>query len=307
MKKGITLLLILSLLLTFAACGKKAPVVQPDQTDAPDTQPQQTVTEPTEPAPTWMTFPADRQLTARQYFVFDCENGEFLTISGAEDERIYPASITKLFTAYVANQFLHPDKEITVNKALEYVYAGSSLADLKKDDVVTTRRLVEGMLLPSGNDAAYALAIAAKGSPNAFVEEMNRQAKILGMTGAHFANPDGIHQNDHYMTFRDLALLGMLALEDPVIMQFAGVATDTVAISGEEKEWKNTNELIHPESQYYCPYAVGLKTGQTPSAGSCLLSAFEYEGSTYIIGVFGCPDVEDRFADTLQLFNEVIS
>jgi D-alanyl-D-alanine carboxypeptidase (penicillin-binding protein 5/6) len=307
MKKGITLLLILSLLLTFAACGKKDPVVQPDQTDIPDTQPQQTVTEPTEPAPTWMTFPADRQLTARQYFVFDCENGEFLTISGAEDERIYPASITKLFTAYVANQFLHPDKEITVNKALEYVYAGSSLADLKKDDVVTTRRLVEGMLLPSGNDAAYALAIAAKGSPNAFVEEMNRQAKILGMTGAHFANPDGIHQNDHYMTFRDLALLGMLALEDPVIMQFAGVATDTVAISGEEKEWKNTNELIHPESQYYCPYAVGLKTGQTPSAGSCLLSAFEYEGRTYIIGVFGCPDVEDRFADTLQLFNEVIS
>ena len=307
MKKGITLLLILSLLLTFAACGKKAPVVQPDQTDTPDTQPQQIITEPTEPAPTWMTFPADRQLTARQYFVFDCENGEFLTISGAEDERIYPASITKLFTAYVANQFLHPDKEITVNKALEYVYAGSSLADLKKDDVVTTRRLVEGMLLPSGNDAAYALAIAAKGSPNAFVEEMNRQAKILGMTGAHFANPDGIHQNDHYMTFRDLALLGMLALEDPVIMQFAGVATDTVAISGEEKEWKNTNELIHPESQYYCPYAMGLKTGQTPSAGSCLLSAFEYEGSTYIIGVFGCPDVEDRFADTLQLFNEVIS
>jgi D-alanyl-D-alanine carboxypeptidase (penicillin-binding protein 5/6) len=304
MKKGITLLLILSLLLTFAACGKKAPVVQPDQTDTPDTQPQQTVTEPTEPAPTWMTFPADRQLTARQYFVFDCENGEFLTISGAEDERIYPASITKLFTAYVANQFLHPDKEITVNKALEYVYAGSSLADLKKDDVVTTRRLVEGMLLPSGNDAAYALAIAAKGSPNAFVEEMNRQAKILGMTGAHFANPDGIHQNDHYMTFRDLALLGMLALEDPVIMQFAGVATDTVAISGEEKEWKNTNELIHPESQYYCPYAVGLKTGQTPSAGSCLLSAFQFDGNIIIIGVFGCPDVDTRFEDTLQLLND---
>lgn len=307
MKKGITLLLIAGLLLTFAACGKKDPAVKPGQPDAPDTQPQQITTAPTEPEPTWMTFPEDRELTARQYFVFDCESGEFLTISGAEDERIYPASITKLFTAYVADQFLHPDKEITVNKALEYVYAGSSLADLKKGDVVTTRRLVEGMLLPSGNDAAYALAIAAKGSAKAFVEEMNRQAKILGMTGAHFANPDGIHQNDHYMTFRDLALLGMLALEDPVIMQFAGVATDTVTISDEARQWKNTNELIHPESQYYCPYAIGLKTGQTPSAGSCLLSAFEYKGRTYIIGVFGCPDVMDRFADTLQLFNEVIS
>lgn len=307
MKKAITLLLILGLLLTLVACGKKDPAAPPDQPDTPETQPRQTDPQSTEPAPTWMTFPEDRQLTARQYFVYDCENGEFLAISGPEDERIYPASITKLFTAYVANQYLHPDREITVNKALEYVYAGSSLADLKKGDVVTVRRLVEGMLLPSGNDAAYALAIAAKGSPNAFVEEMNRQAKLLGMTGAHFANPDGIHQNDHYMTFRDLALLGMLALEDPVIMEYAAVATDSVTISGEERQWKNTNELIHPESQYYCPYAIGLKTGQTPSAGSCLLSAFEYEGRTYIIGVFGCPEVEDRFADTLQLFNEAIS
>lgn len=61
------------------------------------------------------------------------------------------------------------------------------------------------------------------------------------------------------------------------------------------------------DSEHYCPYAIGLKTGQTPSAGSCLLSAFEYDGTLLLIGVFGCPEAEDRFADTLQLFNQTIS
>ena len=109
------------------------------------------------------------------------------------------------------------------------------------------------------------------------------------------------------MSFHDLALLGMLALGDPIIMEYAAVAKETVTISGETREWKNTNALIHEDSEYYCPYAIGLKTGQTPSAGSCLLSAFEYDGTTYIVGVFGCPEVDDRFADTLQLFNSAIS
>ena len=98
----------------------------------------------------------------------------------------------------------------------------------------------------------------------------------------------------------------MLSLEDPIIMQYAGTATDTITLTDGEVAWKNTNALIHPDNQYYCPYAIGLKTGQTPSAGSCLLSAFTYEGQTLIIGVFGCPEAEDRFADTLQLFNQIV-
>ena len=309
MKKGIALLLILGLLLTLASCQKQdVSDSTGDNHETPEaTTTEATTTAPTKPPITWMTFPEDRQLTAQQYFVFNCETAEFVTISGAETDRIYPASVTKLFTAYVANQYLNPDHEITVDKAMDYVYPGSSVAELKRGDVVTPRQLVEGMLLPSGNDAAYVLAIAALGSPEAFVEEMNSQAELLGMHDSNFANPDGIHEDDHYMSFHDLALLGMLALEDPIIMEYAAVAKETVTISGETREWKNTNALIHEDSEYYCPYAIGLKTGQTPSAGSCLLSAFEYDGTTYIVGVFGCPEVDDRFADTLQLFNSVIS
>ena len=276
-------------------------------------------TETTEPAPTWNTYPADRQLLAKQYFVYDCNSGTFLISSGTENERIYPASITKLFTAYVAMQYLQPETKITAGDELDMVIYNSSVAEIKKGDQLTAQQLVEAMLLPSGNDAAYVLATHAGrkllGNSNAsfeaasakFVEEMNRQAKLLGMTGTNFANPDGIHKDNHYTTFADLAILGMLAMEEPTVLKYAPVSTETVTLASGEKTWENTNAIIHPESQYYCPCCIGLKTGQTPAAGSCLLSAFEYDGTTYLVGVFGCPDVESRFPDTLQLFNAAIT
>ena len=272
----------------------------------------------TEPAPTWKTYPADRQLLAQQYFVYDCKTSTFLTISGKESERIYPASITKLFTAYVAMQYLQPETEIIAGSELNMVVWGSSVAGIEKGDKLTAGQLVEAMLLPSGNDAAYMLATAAgramKNNPNlsaaaavqAFMVQMNTQAKAVGMTGTNFVNPDGIHDSQHYTTFADLAILGKLSMENPTIMEHAVTPIKQVQLHGETIEWKNTNALVNPASEYYCPYTVGLKTGQTPSAGSCLLSAFRKGDTELIIGVFGCPETEDRFDDTLQLFNQIV-
>ena len=184
--------------------------------------------------------------------------------------------------------------------------------------MLTVEQLVEAMLLPSGNDAAYILACAAgraiKNDPNlsagtacrAFMDEMNAQTTTLGMTGTKFQNPDGIHDTNHYSTFGDLAILGKLALENETILKYATKPKDKVTLHGQTIEWKNTNKLIDPRHSYYCPHALGLKTGQTPDAGSCLLSAFRYEGKELIIGVFGCPEEEDRFDDTLQLFNQIV-
>ena len=306
--KRIAIFLALALLTAaFAGCGEPA---ESTGTQSP------VQTEATEG--TWMTMPNDRQLTAQQYFVYDCEERQFLTISGAETEVIYPASVTKIFTAYVALQYLKPSQKITAGDVLDLVAAGSSVAEIEEGDTLTVEKLVEAMLLPSGNDAAYILADAAgKAISNresmtgtaavaAFVAEMNAQAKALGMTGTNFANPDGIHSDTHRMNFRDLATLGMLAMEDPVICKYAAVSEDQMQLGGQSVQWHNTNALIDPASEYYCPYAIGLKTGQTPRAGSCLLSAFEYKGRTLVIGVFGCPEVEDRFADTLQLFTETV-
>lgn len=295
MKKIIAIILALFLL---AGCAP--------QDAAPSTS-DTVATEQTAPQETWQDTYSDYSITAQQYFVYQCESGSFLYNSGELSEKIYPASVTKLFTAYVAMQFLPADRQITAGDALNMVAAGSSVADLKKGNTYTVRQLVEAMLLPSGNDAAYVLAVEAgrllkgskleaKAAAKAFVDEMNAQAKLLGMTGTHFANPDGIHSEDHYTTFADLAILATVSMEDPTIMRYAATAADGT--------WKNTNALVDPQSMYYCPYCVGLKTGQTPYAGSCLLSAFEYRGQTIVVGVFGCPQEEDRFTDTLCLFGK---
>lgn len=195
---------------------------------------------------------------------------------------------------------------------------GSSVAKIRKGDVLTVEQLVEAMMLPSGNDAAYLLAceagrvirknpqLSASAAVSAFMSQMNAKAKEVGMTGTNFINPDGIHDSKHYSTFSDLAILGKLSLENATIMKYAVIPKVTVTLHDEKIEWKNTNALINPASDYYCPYAIGLKTGQTPSAGSCLLSAFQKGDTKLIIGVFGCPEENDRFDDTLQLFNQIV-
>lgn len=342
-------LIVLVVLLVVAFCLGNA-LMEKDSTPAmsaePEILPQQTqttestqnTTEPTQettesvqeamPDITWMTFPEDRQITAKQYFVYDVDAKEFVTISGAPEDTIYPASVTKLFTCYVALQFLDAEQVITVGEELSKVVAGSSVASLRQGDQLKVSDLVAAMLLPSGNDAAYVLAanVGKTMEPDgdldtrvsAFMKEMNRQAKEVGMTGANFANPDGIHRENHYMTFSDLAVLGTLSVNNPTILECAGISRMEVAfveegaaVGDDTREngvkWKNTNAIIDPESEYYCPYATGLKTGQTPYAGSCLLSSFACGGKTYVVGVFGCPDTEARFQDTLQLFNQTIA
>lgn len=287
-------------------------------TDANTVETVQQTEETTEPAITWATYPADRELTAQQAFVYDCGKGEFAYLLGAQTDRVYPASITKLFSAYVALQFLPPEEMITAGAALDLVGIGSSVAQIEKGDILSVEQLVEAMLLPSGNDAAYILAdatgkviaeddtLSPSAAVEAFMKEVNGQLRAMGLSGTQFTNPDGYHSPDHYTTFAGLVVMSEKVLENETIMKYAATAGETVTLGERELEWKNTNALIDPTTEYYCPYATGLKTGQTPSAGSCLLSSFDVEGQQYIIGVFGCPEIEDRFADTLQLLNEAL-
>lgn len=311
MKKTIAILLILAALLS--ACGSEKPQ---ETTTTP------TTAETTEPIPVvdWMTLPTDRTISAAQYFVYDCEAKQFVTKAEETSTKIYPASVTKLFTAYVALQYLDASKTVTAGEVLNKVAAGSSVAEIKKGDMLNVEHLIAGMLLPSGNDAAYILAaeagramfgekakeVSTDEAVKRFVKEMNDQAKLLGMTGTNFANPDGIHSDSHYSTYADLAVLGTLVLTDPIIMKYAAVSSLDVILQSGSVTWKNTNAIIDSSSEYYCSLCTGLKTGQTPMAGSCLLSAFEYRGRTLIIGVFGCKEVDDRFPDTLQLFNQAV-
>ena len=268
------------------------------------TVPPTTAPAATEPS-TQPTFPCPDDLTASHAFLYRCSDEDFLFLKGSMYDRIYPASITKLFTAYVALQHLEPEQEITVGNAIDTVPPDSSLAFLSVGDVLTVEDLIHGMLLPSGGDAARVIAaevgrvIFRKGDisdPDAiavFIEEMNRQAVAVGMTGTHYVTPDGFHDPDHYTTMTDLLLLAKISLDQPLIRRVASTTEYTVTLAGRSATWRNTNLLLHPSSphpEFYRETAIGLKTGFTIPAGRCLLSAFIIDGETVLAGVFGCPD-----------------
>lgn len=230
--------------------------------------------------------------------------------------KIYPASTTKLLTVYTALQYLSPDEVITVGEEVGFIHPLSSKANLKKGQQLTVAATVKGLLLPSGNDAAYVLAAAAgrkiAGDPEmsarkavaAFVDEMNDFAKQLGLENTHFTCPDGIHDDNHYTSIYDMVKITKLVLENETVAEAVKTFKTTYkSITGEINEWKNTNKLLDPSSDYYCAEAIGVKTGYTESAGNCLVAAFEKDGEKYIIAVYGCPTASSRFRDVLKLYN----
>lgn len=266
-----------------------------------------------------ISLPLSRELTAQRYFVYDVREGTYLQQKGDLREKLYPASITKLLTAYVLLQHMDPEDTVVVGDALTLVQPDSSLANLKEGDTLTVGQLIEAMMLPSGNDAAQTAAVAAgriiagdssltpEAASQTFVAEMNKQAIALGMTGSHFANADGFHDDNHYTTMSDLTTLAAKVLADPTIVSYTSKVQDTVTLQDRTEEWENTNMLLNPEYEKYIAATIGLKTGYTGEAGSCLISAFFMEDRLLLIGVFGCPAyTQDRYLDTAELFNTTI-
>ncbi len=130
------------------------------------------------------------------------------------DEKLSPYSITKILTCYLALENLDPDQKVTVSeKAVAYLEDGTTM-NLQAGEVISVRDLIYGAMLPSGNDAAYALAEAVAGSSKAFAKMMNDKAAEWGCTGTHFVNPNGWKNSDHYTTARDFCIITMKCFEN---------------------------------------------------------------------------------------------
>lgn len=291
-----------------------AEVIATDPIEEPTEPP---VTEPPLPA-TVTTSAGEMGLTAAMAFVYDTGLEHMLYMGGDGDAPLCPASLTKLLTAYTVRQFMDPEMVVTVGSEVTWIDPGSSRAWIDVGYELTVEMLIQGMIMPSGNDAAYTLAVAGgrvlaedpeldrQQAFSLFVDEMNAQARQLGMKNSHFMNPDGIDAEGHYTTMNDLVILAKAVMEDELIMKYAGMAkADVVYASGETITWHNSNYLLHPEyEELYTPEVIGLKTGSTELAGKCLVSAFRQSDDTYlIIGVLGCPENLNRFTDTLLLYN----
>ncbi len=254
-------------------------------------------------------------LSARQAVLYDLTRGHQI-FGKNENSPCYPASLTKLLTAAVVLEHCQPDTVFTVGSELSLVDRYSSTAGLRQGYKMTVRSLLHGLLLSSGGDAAYTLAVnvARQVHPNipmndweaatAFCALMNEKAASLGATNSHFMNPDGIHNDYHVTTPRDMLLICQYALTFPEIREICAKAQqqDTI-VSGQQLTFRNTNQMLSPNQQQYYPYANGLKTGFTNQAGHCLAATATKDGRQLLALVFGCPTSEQRYADVATLFN----
>jgi D-alanyl-D-alanine carboxypeptidase (penicillin-binding protein 5/6) len=258
-------------------------------------------------------------ITSPQSFVYDVSNDTIIFTKG-EDKVVYPGSTTKLFTALYALSVLPEDAVITPGSELSLVKEGSSVAYIKSGHKLTVSMLVEGMLIPSGNDAAYVLAAAAGRviagdesldgvrAADVFMGGLNSYAEKIGLCGTYFTVPDGYAEKEHYTTTEDMAIIARLAAKNELISEYVSKPTsDVVYASGHTNTWINTNKLIDPVSPYYSRYAKGLKTGSIDDEYSLVFS-FEFDdGREYIAGVFGAETKNARFEDALKIIDALES
>lgn len=295
------------------------PVIQEREVPPIPTEAVVAVVEETIPPETEAPDQAEPQnITATKYFAYDIRKDAYLIQHGDGDAKLYPASITKLLTCHVILQHMKPEAVVKVGDALNLVQEDSSVAELKEGDELTIEQLIAAMLLPSGNDAAQVAAVATgraiaedenlsyTEAVEVFVEEMNKQAEAIGMTNSHFANPDGFHHDNHYTTMDDLVKLCKTVLTNQTILKYTSRVEESVELEDRTLEWVNTNFLLDSATQLYQPNTIGLKTGYTGKAGSCLVSAFFMEDRIWLIGVFGCPAyTQDRYIDTMAIYNSL--
>ncbi len=234
------------------------------------------------------------------------------------DTKIAPASLTKMITACVAIENMPLNTVITVGSELSLVPKYSSLCYIYRDQRIKLSDLLTGMLLCSGNDAAYTIAANvgryASGNSNLgdkeaveyFCNLMNDYAKKLGAVNTHFTTPDGSDSEGQYSTVNDLAIITAHAMKNTTIAQITSTHYKKVVfVSGQIAKWTNTNELIHPDSPYYTECVSGFKTGGTELAGKCLSATFTMNGVKYIAIVMGCEDNTARYENILELINSV--
>ena len=237
-------------------------------------------------------------------------------------ERNYPASITKVMTALLTLEAvdagqLRLDQEITAGEEATQLPSGASTVGIKVGETLTVNELLYCLLIPSANEAGNILAEAVSGSVSAFVARMNARAQELGCEGTHFANPHGLHEDDHYTTAWDIYLITREALTHKEFTDVVGSKAHTVPETNLSKprELHSTNYLISTWRTgwpgYFYKYAFGVKTGYTPEAGYCLAAAAERDGRKLITVLLGAErvtlddgTVETRsFSETIRLFD----
>ena len=241
--------------------------------------------------------PAPPAIKASSYLIMDFDSGHVLAAENI-DERLPPASLTKIMTAYVAGSELAEnhitlDDVITVSEKAWRMTGSRMFIEVNKQ--VTARELLDGIIIQSGNDASVALAEHISGDESVFAELMNQHAKRLGMTNTHFVNATGLPDEQHYSSTHDMAILGVALIRDyPDIYEIHSHKEFT--FNGIKQH--NRNRLLWLDNS-----VDGIKTGHTEEAGFCLVASAKRDDMRLIAAVMGTESEKARASAIQALLN----
>ncbi|HHZ03146.1 MAG TPA: D-alanyl-D-alanine carboxypeptidase [Tissierellia bacterium] len=254
------------------------------------------------------------QILSESAVLIDAETGTILAQKNA-NKKMYPASLTKIMTAILAIEMGELTDIVTVDEDTPYEIEGSHIA-LEPGEILTLKDLLYALMLPSANDAASVIAKHYGKSLEDFVKIMNDKAKEIGAYNTNFVNPHGLHDDNHYTTAADMALITKYAMENEVFRNIVETIRYEIKPTNKKDEARNfatLNRLLHDTgynqiyvdglyiSPYY-EYATGAKTGYTPQAGNCLSATAQKDGTKLIAVTMKGVSLE-MYQDVHNLFN----
>lgn len=229
------------------------------------------------------------EMEAKAAALVDMDTGALIFSQNAS-ERLYPASLTKIMTAMLTIKHGRLTDKVTAseNAVTEGMSIYGSSQDIQAGETMTVENLLYATLVSSANEACNILAEYVAGSIDKFVELMNREAKSLGCENTHFANPHGLHDENHYTCAEDLAKITYAAMQYSDFAKICNTKSILLPATNmsEARQLYTTNYLISNETVggYYYPNACGVKTGFTTPAGYCLVSTAD-NGKMHVLGV----------------------
>ncbi|MBE6678070.1 MAG: D-alanyl-D-alanine carboxypeptidase [Ruminococcaceae bacterium] len=263
----------------------------------------------------YLTVPEDVTLYSPNVLVYNLTE-QYTVYSKIEHEICAPASLTKMLTALVALDYISYESSVRVGDEIDMIGANSSVAFLQKGSRYKMSTMLEALMLPSGNDAAYSLAVnaarvhandnslPAEDAVSDFVRLMNEKAKALGCISTCFLSPDGYDADGQYTTTEDMLLISIAAYSNAYIKECVSKSVNS------QHGWYNSNMLIREDSEYYNPCVTGLKTGSTDAAGNCVAVSAEIGDATYIMLFMKSESKNGRFADAntiIELIKEQLN
>lgn len=227
------------------------------------------------------------------------------------NKKMYPASLTKVMTAIITLEQCKLDEIATVSyNAVMSITPGYVTANLQVGEELTIEQLLYVLIVGSSNDAAIVLAEHISGSVENFSILMNEKAKELGCTSTNFVNPNGAHDENHYSTAYDLALMAKYAMQNEMFRKLVSTISYKLPVTNkydkEDRLFTTTNSLIMENNTYFYKYATGIKTGFTTPAKNCLIASANKDNLELLTVILGSDQnsqgLSNRYLDTINLF-----